>query len=580
MRGSSFSCCQAFSVYAPYPQLCFVFVIPIDYFILSNPDIFPQNTCILGLVSIFSACVERIFRLPRTEATRAFFRYDAVTFLFYFRSTGQSPTWCGYIFNMPSLLQALLFLALVSLVLAAPYPGQIQKRSFKVERIPNPHFKRAEGHKRAAGAGTRALIKTYRKYGRPLPAALAAITANAGAGSTTGSAASEIESEISQLLGGADKAGKGKGHGHKSAASQAVSAATASASTGAAPSSTATTGTAAASNTTAGAGLVVNNPTSGDTEYLAAITVGGQSMVMDFDSGSSDLWVFNTGMPSDQQTGHTVFDPSKSSTFQTLTGSTFSISYGDGSGAAGTVGTDDVSIGGATVTGQAVELATAVSQTFVTDTASNGLVGLAFSKLNTVQPAQQKTFFENAVSTLPEPVFTADLQHAAPGAYEFGAIDSTKFTGELSWAAINTTSGFWQFSSQSFSVSTGSGTTSVPGGQAIADTGTTLMLADQSVVDAYYSQVDGATEDASAGGVTFPCSATLPDLSVDIGGSFQATVLGSDINFAPVDATATTCFGGLQAITEQPQIYGDIMFKSQFVVFNLGNNSIAMAPHA
>jgi hypothetical protein len=301
---------------------------------------------------------------------------------------------------------------------------------------------------------------------------------------------------------------------------------------------------------------------------------------MDFDSGSSDLWVFNTQLSATQQQGHTIFNPQKSSTFQQLNGATFSISYGDGSGAAGTVGTDTVNIGGATVTSQAVELATQVSQSFVQDTSSNGLVGLAFSKLNTVQPQQQKTFFDNALATLPEPVFTADLRHATAGTYEFGAIDNTKFTGPLNWAAINTTSGFWQFSSQTFSVSTGGSTTNVSGGQAIADTGTTLMLADPTVVNAYYSQVQGAVNDASVGGVTFPCSATLPDLSVDIGGAVMATVSGSDINFAPVDQTGTTCFGGLQATTSQPQIYGDIFFKSNFVVFNGGNNSIGVAPHA
>jgi len=66
-----------------------------------------------------------------------------------------------------------------------------------------------------------------------------------------------------------------------------------------------------------------------------------------------------------------------------LQGATFSVSYGDGSGAAGTVGTDTVDIGGATVTSQAVELATAVSQSFVADASTDGLVGLAFSTLNT-----------------------------------------------------------------------------------------------------------------------------------------------------------------------------------------------------
>ena len=500
---------------------------------------------------------------------------------------------------MPSFFQTFLLLALISFVLAAPFPEHIQKRSFKVERVPNPHFKRAAGHKRAPGAGTRALLKAYRKYGMPGAEALAAITANAAsvskAGSSTSSSDSALVSEITTalegLLGGGGNANgnangnaKGNGKGHHSRPAQSQSAA-APAPTGASTNGSTSTGTStgnstgSATNSTNGVGLVVNNPTSGDTEYLSQVTIGGQTLVMDFDSGSSDLWVFNTQLPAADQQGHTIFDPQKSSTFQQLDGATFSISYGDGSGAAGNVGTDTVNIGGASVTSQAIELATAVSQSFVQDTSSNGLVGLAFSKLNTVQPQTQKTFFDNAAATLPEPVFTADLRHAAAGTYEFGAIDNTKFTGSLNWAAVNTTSGFWQFSSQTFSVSTGGSTTNVPGGQAIADTGTTLMLADSSVVNAYYSQVQGAVNDASVGGFTFPCSSTLPDLAVDIGGTFMATVSGTDINFAPVDQTGTTCFGGLQATTSSPQIYGDIFFKSNFVAFNLGNNSLGVAPH-
>lgn len=504
---------------------------------------------------------------------------------------------------MPSLLQTVLLLALISFVLAAPFPEQIQKRSFKVDRVANPHFKRAPGHKRAPGAGTRALLKTYRKYRMPVPEALAAINANAGsasnAGSGTSSSADALVSEITAALDGLLGGGAGAGNGAGAGAGAGNNAgAGAGAGTGARPhahhtksqtapfptstgtSSTGTASTGAASNSTSGVGVVQNQPTSGDTEYLSPVTIGGQTMVMDFDSGSSDLWVFNTQLSSADQQGHTIYDPTKSSTFQQLNGASFSISYGDGSGAAGNVGTDTVNIGGATVTSQAIELATDVSTSFVQDTASNGLVGLAFSKLNTVQPQQQKTFFDNALSTLPEPVFTADLRHAAAGSYEFGAIDNTKFTGALNWAAVNTSSGFWQFSSQSFSVSGGGSTTKVAGGQAIVDTGTTLMLADPTVVNAYYSQVQGAVNDNSVGGVTFPCSATLPDLSVDIGGTFMATVSGSDINFAPVDQGGQTCFGGLQATTSSPQIYGDIFFKSNFVAFNGGNNSVGVAPHS
>ena len=49
----------------------------------------------------------------------------------------------------------------------------------------------------------------------------------------------------------------------------------------------------ASPNTTAAAagetGNVTNTPEAGDVEFLSPITVGGQKMVMDFDTGSSDL---------------------------------------------------------------------------------------------------------------------------------------------------------------------------------------------------------------------------------------------------------------------------------------------------
>ncbi len=373
-----------------------------------------------------------------------------------------------------------------------------------------------------------------------------------GGGLDAGLAA--LEGALSSLTGvGADQgnanaASTGTAGGNANAkSSTAAAAAAAKASktttaTGALSTGTSGRGSTSGNSTTsatAGTGAVAATPEQGDVEYLAPISIGGQTMNMDFDSGSSDLWVFNTQLAATSQTGHTNFDPSKSTSFKLMQGASFSISYGDGSGAAGNVGTDTVNIGGATVTSQAIELATAVSTSFVQDTNSNGLVGLAFSKLNTVKPTQQKTFFDNAKSNLAMPVFTADLRHGVAGAYTFGAIDSTKFNGSLNWAAVNTTNGFWQFSSTKFQVGNGA-PMSVAGGQAIADTGTTLMLANAAVVNAYYSQVTGAVNNQTVGGVTFPCNAQLPDLNVDIGGNYMAVVRGDDINFAPVDAANTS----------------------------------------
>lgn len=135
-----------------------------------------------------------------------------------------------------------------------------------------------------------------------------------------------------------------------------------------------------------------------------------------------------------------------------MQGATWSISYGDGSGAAGTVGMDVVNIGGATATRQAVELATAVSQSFVRDTNNDGLVGLSFSTLNTVKPTKQTTFFETIMPQLAAPLFSVDLTNDTQGTYEFGRIDQSRFTGQLTNVPVQSQSGFWQVDSTSFKV--------------------------------------------------------------------------------------------------------------------------------
>lgn len=132
-----------------------------------------------------------------------------------------------------------------------------------------------------------------------------------------------------------------------------------------------------------------------DDAYVTPVSIGTPAQVLnlDFDTGSSDLWVFSSLTASADVDGQDTYDPDDSSTSELLSGYTWDISYGDGSSSSGVVYTDTVSIGGVTVTDQAVEAAETVSSSFTSESAIDGLLGLGFDSLNTVSPKSQSTFW-------------------------------------------------------------------------------------------------------------------------------------------------------------------------------------------
>lgn len=168
-------------------------------------------------------------------------------------------------------------------------------------------------------------------------------------------------------------------------------------------------------NVKRGSGSAVATPEKQDAAWLTPVQIGTppQTLDLDFDSGSSDLWVFSTAVSPSQSRGHTTYLPGKSSTAELKSGYTWRIEYGDGSASAGTVYEDTVTVANVTFAKQAVETATKVSTSFVKDTSLDGLLGLAFGSINAVRPSAQKTFFENIKSTLDQPLWTADLRHGS-----------------------------------------------------------------------------------------------------------------------------------------------------------------------
>lgn len=325
-----------------------------------------------------------------------------------------------------------------------------------------------------------------------------------------------------------------------------------------------------------------------DAMYLAPVGIGSpeQTLKLDFDTGSADLWVWSTELPSEilsqgqSQGGHTVFDPSKSTTFQPSPGSTWKISYGDGSSASGTVGTDEVNIGGVKVQSQAIELATQMSTQF-TRSKGDGLLGLAFGKINTVQPHPVDTPVENMIAQSDIPssaqLFTAKLgswrdassdPDQGESFYTFGFIDqpTVKAAGQnIYYTPVDKSRGFWMFDSGTASV--GGSAVNRAGNQAIADTGTTLALVDDRTCQAIYDAIPGAMYDSRVQGYVFPTNTPAADLPVVkfAVGEKLFEVQKEDLGFA--GARQGYVYGGIQSRGSLGfDILGDTFLKGIYAV--------------
>ncbi|KXL47577.1 MAG: hypothetical protein FE78DRAFT_536830 [Acidomyces sp. 'richmondensis'] len=314
-------------------------------------------------------------------------------------------------------------------------------------------------------------------------------------------------------------------------------------------------------------------------EYLAVVGIGtpAQNMTLDFDTGSSDLWVFSTDMSASElqsakSAGHTIFDPSKSSTWKNMSGSTWQIEYGDGSSASGVVGTDDVNLGGLIIKNQAVELAQQISSEFAQDK-GDGLLGLAFPKLNTVQPTPVDTPVENMIKQGDIPknaeLFTAHLALPTGNSfYTFGYIDQTALGGATpTYTPVDTTDGFWMFDSTSASVN--GQTISRTGNKAIADTGTTLCLVGDNLLEKVYGAIQGAQKSTTQQGWVFPTSSAIPQIQLAVG-STLFTLNPEDMKFQ--DLGDGTYYGGMQSRGDQDfDIFGDVFLRSIYAIFDQGN---------
>jgi Eukaryotic aspartyl protease len=228
-----------------------------------------------------------------------------------------------------------------------------------------------------------------------------------------------------------------------------------------------------------------------------------------------------------------------------MKGYSWKISYGDSSSASGTVGTDNVTIGGLTIENQAIELAKSMSDQFIQG-AGDGLLGLAWGNINTVKPHQVQTPVQNMISQEDIPksaeLFTVylgswrDAGDPDKGAsfYTFGYIDQEVVANsgsDIYWTPVDNSQGFWTVSSTSATVN---GTTiDQAENTAIIDTGTTLALVSDETCQAIYNAIPGSSYDQESQGYIYPDNLTedqLPAVTFAIGDK-QFLVQKEDLGF-------------------------------------------------
>lgn len=167
---------------------------------------------------------------------------------------------------------------------------------------------------------------------------------------------------------------------------------------------------AATSNNTASIQLYVDHVYGFDRGYGAYVDIGTpvQQFLVIMDTGSSDLWLMGPG----SSNNHTLFDPSKSSTYQ-ATSYNFQDTYGKGE-STGAIGLENVEFGNFTVTGQPIGVASEVDSSFTMIPKISGIFGLAWASIAQIGSG---TWLETVAvnGLLAEPYFSMILGRGTGG---------------------------------------------------------------------------------------------------------------------------------------------------------------------
>ncbi|XP_017048074.1 lysosomal aspartic protease [Drosophila ficusphila] len=304
-------------------------------------------------------------------------------------------------------------------------------------------------------------------------------------------------------------------------------------------------------------------------QYYGNISIGtpAQYFLVQFDTGSSNLWVPASNCSSTACLDHQTYNLSQSSTFA-ANGTPFSITYGTGS-VSGFLAADNVGFAGLTVQGQTFGAVTTEQGTNFVDAYFDGILGMGFPALaaDGVTPTFQNLVSQGLVQS---PVFSFFLRDNGStvnygGELILGGSDPSLYVGGLTYTNVIQAE-YWKFQTDYIKI----GSTIVSTyDAAIADTGTSLIIAPL----AEYTLI-AALFNANSDGL-FQCTSlsSVPDLVIVI----NAVEFRIPAKYYIIQE-GDYCALSIQSINQDFWIMGDVFLGRFYTEFDVGNQRLGFAP--
>ena len=292
-------------------------------------------------------------------------------------------------------------------------------------------------------------------------------------------------------------------------------------------------------------------------------------MYMLIDTGAANTWVMGSNCSSAACQKHNLFGQDDSDSFAT-TGDTFNLTYGTGSVSGSTVN-DMVEIAGMSVP-LSFGAASKTSDDFL-EYPMDGILGLGRAASNTMRFPTVMDAIE-ATGALPANLFGITLQRDSDGStngeLNFGAPDTSQYTGDLSFSDTVSNGKMWEIPVDDAAFN--GKKCGFTGKSAVIDTGTTFVLLPPADSKLLHSRIPLAVQDGDM--FHLPCSTKEP---------VQFIISGVSYNITPKDYIGKPVKGGSlcesniigkRAFGSEQWLLGDVFLKNVYTVFDFDRNRI------